>query len=54
MPIFAHANYLSVMLRALNMKSYSEEYLHKMEDLLVRQTQLLLGLPEDLNKTGEK
>jgi AcrR family transcriptional regulator len=50
MPIFAHANYMSVLQRVLNTKSYSEEYLQKMEDLLVRQTQLLLGLPEDLNK----
>lgn len=48
MPIFAHANYMTVLLRQLNAKSYPEEYLQKMEDLLVRQTQLLLGLPEDL------
>jgi AcrR family transcriptional regulator len=50
MPIFAHANYMSVLQRTFNTKSYSEEYLQKMEDLLVRQTQLLLGLPEDFNQ----
>jgi AcrR family transcriptional regulator len=48
MPIFAHANYMSLLLRQLNLKSYPEKYLKKMEDLLVRQTQLLMGLPEDL------
>ena len=47
MPIFAHANYMKVFLKALGAESYSEEYLQKLEDLLVRQTQLSLGLPED-------
>lgn len=47
MPIFAHANYMKAMLKRLNRESYSEEYLQQMEDLLVKQTQLLLGLPED-------
>jgi AcrR family transcriptional regulator len=48
MPIFAHANYRKAMLKRLKVKNYSNEYLKKMEDLLVRQTQLLLGLPEDV------
>lgn len=48
MPIFAHANYMKAMLKRLNTDTYTEEYLQKMEDLLVRQTQLLLGLPDDL------
>jgi len=47
MPIFDHANYRNAMLKRLKVKSYSDEYLKKMEDLLVRQAQLLLGLPQD-------
>lgn len=47
MPIFAHANYKKAMLKLLGVTEYSNEYLQKLEDLLVRQTQLLLGLPED-------
>lgn len=46
MPIFAHANYMKAMLKRLGMKRYSEEYLQKLEDVLVTQTQRLLGLPE--------
>jgi len=45
MPIFSHANYRSVVLKLLKMSEYSAEYLQCLEDLLVRQTQLLLGLP---------
>jgi AcrR family transcriptional regulator len=47
MPIFAHANYMKAFLKQMGAKTYSEEYLQKMEDLLVRQTQLSLNLPED-------
>lgn len=47
LPIFAHANYMKAFLKQLGAKTYSEEYLQKMEDLLVRQTQLSLNLPED-------
>lgn len=50
MPIFAHANYMTVLLKRMNKKHYSEEYLQKMEDLLVCQTQQLLGLPDDLEE----
>jgi len=47
MPIFSHANYMSVILKLLKTSEYSGEYLQRLEDLLVRQTQLLLGLPVD-------
>ncbi|MCF7849402.1 MAG: TetR/AcrR family transcriptional regulator [Kiritimatiellales bacterium] len=47
LPIFAHASYRKALLKGLGEKEYSEAYLQKMEDLLVRQTQLLLGLPDD-------
>jgi len=44
--IFSHANYMSVILKLLKTSGYSVEYLQRLENLLVRQTQLLLGLPE--------
>lgn len=47
MPIFAHADYRKTMLKMLGVERYSEEYLQKMEDLIVKQTQSLLGLPLD-------
>jgi len=47
MPIFSHANYMTTILKLLKSPQYSDEYLQRLEDLLVRQTQLLLGLPED-------
>jgi AcrR family transcriptional regulator len=47
MPIFAHADYMKTMLKMLGTDKYLEAYLQKMEDLLVKQTQLLLGLPLD-------
>ncbi len=47
MPIFAHADYMKTMHKMLGVKKYSDEYLQKMEDLIVKQTQLLLGLPLD-------
>ena len=46
MPIFSHANYMPMILKLLKVSEYSDEYLQRLEDLLVRQTQLLLGLPE--------
>jgi len=45
MPIFSHANYMPTILKLLKASQYSDEYLRKLEDLLVRQTQMLLGLP---------
>lgn len=47
MPVFAHADYMKAMLKMLGVEQYSEEYLQMMEDLIVKQTQLLLGLPLD-------
>jgi len=47
MPIFVHAHYKKTFLKQLGVKEYSEDYLQKMEDLLVKQTQLLMGLPQD-------
>jgi len=47
MPIFAHGDYMKAMLRMLKTDHYSELYLQRMEDLIVKQTQLLLGLPLD-------
>lgn len=47
MPIFSHANDMKAIQKRLGVDSYSEEYLQKMEDLLVKQTQRLLDLPED-------
>lgn len=46
-PIFAHANYQKALLGLLGAEEYSDEYLKKLEDLLVKKTQLTLGLPED-------
>ena len=50
MPIYAHADYMKTMLKVREADSYSDAYLQKMEDMLVRQAQLLLGLPEDKPK----
>ena len=47
LPIFAHANYRKVLLGLLDVEEYPDEYLKKLEDLLVKKTQLTLGLPED-------
>lgn len=47
MPVIAHANYMKPMLKRLNTDRYSETYLQTMEDLLVKQTLLLLDLPDD-------
>ena len=47
MPIYAHADYRKAMLKMLGAEEYSESYLQLMEDLIVKQTQLLLGLPLD-------
>jgi AcrR family transcriptional regulator len=44
-PVFFHADRIDFLLADLGEKRYSEEYLQKMEDIIVRQTQLVLGLP---------
>jgi AcrR family transcriptional regulator len=51
MPIFAHADYMKALLKLMKADHYSEAYLQKMEDLLVRQAQRSLGLPEDKPKS---
>ena len=47
MPIFAHANYSKAMQERMGVDAYSSDYLQKLENLLVKQTLLVLGLPED-------
>lgn len=44
-PIFFHAANMDFILDSLHEESYSAEYLQKLEDLIVLQTQLLMGLP---------
>lgn len=46
-PIIFHADNADSILTFLQRKSYSESYLAKMENMIVLQTQLLLGLPID-------
>lgn len=46
-PLYFHADYMEVLLMTLGVKSYSTEYLQKLEDVIVRQTQLYFGLPDD-------
>lgn len=47
MPLFFHADNAANILIFLKKDAYSEAYLEKMEDIIVVQTQLLLGLPTD-------
>ncbi|MCJ7601344.1 MAG: TetR/AcrR family transcriptional regulator, partial [Desulfobulbaceae bacterium] len=44
-PVFFHADRMDYILADLGEKRYSAEYLQKMEDIIVLQTQLVLGLP---------
>ena len=44
-PVFFHADRMDYILADLGEKRYSSEYLQKMEDIIVLQTQLALGLP---------
>lgn len=46
-PVYFHADYQSAILLMNGEDRFSAEYLQTLEDLLVRQTQLLLGLPDD-------
>lgn len=46
-PLYFHADYMEVILMNLGVESYSTEYLQKLEDTIVRQAQLLFGLPDD-------
>ncbi|WFB37348.1 TetR/AcrR family transcriptional regulator [Kiritimatiellota bacterium B12222] len=47
LPIYAQASYMNALLRQLKVPAYSDDYLEKFEDLLTRQTLLLLELPLD-------
>jgi len=44
-PVFFHADRMDFILVELGEKRYRAEYLQKMEDIIVMQTQLVLGLP---------
>ena len=44
-PVFFHADRMDFLLADLGEKRYSAEYLQKMEDIIVLQTQLAFGLP---------
>jgi hypothetical protein len=44
-PVFFHADRMDYILADLDEKEYSRKYLQNMEDLIVLQTQLVLGLP---------
>lgn len=48
MPVFAHAIYMKALHGLLHVDTYPEWYLQKLENILVRQTQLLFGLPLDI------
>ena len=50
MPIIAHINYMPTILKLLDASKFSDDYLKKLENLLVRQTQLMFGLPLTENK----
>ena len=47
MPIYAHVDYMKTIQRLMGVDRYEDDYLKKMEDLLVMQAQRLLGLPEE-------
>ena len=53
-PIYFHADNMDVILGALGMEKYSNEYIEKMEDILVRQTLLFFGLPDATNERSER
>ncbi|MCK9293598.1 MAG: TetR/AcrR family transcriptional regulator [Desulfobulbaceae bacterium] len=44
-PVFFHADRMDFILESLGEKRYSAEYLQKLEEVIVLQTQLSLGLP---------
>lgn len=44
-PVFFHADRMDFLLAELKEKRYSEEYLQNMENIIVLQTQVALGLP---------
>ncbi|MFH1216885.1 MAG: TetR/AcrR family transcriptional regulator [Pseudomonadota bacterium] len=44
-PVFFHADRMDFILESMSEDHYSSEYLQKMEDIIVLQTQMALGLP---------
>lgn len=46
-PVIFHSNFTEPILDQLGKKEFDSEYLNKMEDLIVRQAQWILGLPPD-------
>jgi hypothetical protein len=46
MPIYAHVDYMKAFLKMMGTDHYSADYLKRMENMLVKQSQRLLGLPE--------
>ena len=53
-PVCFHADYMDVILGILEVERYPEEYLRKMEEILVRQTLRYFGLPEATNEGSER
>ncbi len=53
-PIYFHADNMDVILGVLGMEKYSNEYIQKMGDILVRQTLLFFGLPDATNERSER
>ncbi|MFK5954118.1 MAG: TetR/AcrR family transcriptional regulator, partial [Desulfobacterium sp.] len=47
-PIIYYAENSENILRFMGKKTYENQYLQKLEDKIVRQNQLLLGLPPDI------
>ncbi len=50
-PIVSHADYMPFCLEHLGRDHYSDEYLNKMEDFIVQQTQQLLGITNNSSHT---
>lgn len=46
-PIYFHADYMEAIIEEIGIECYSQEYLQELEDVIVRQTQLYFGLPDD-------
>jgi AcrR family transcriptional regulator len=46
-PVFAHAENAHSILKFTKKEQYDQRYLEQMEDMIVLQTQMLLGLPPD-------
>ncbi len=47
-PLYFHGDYMESILEHLGADGYSPEYMQRLEDRIVKQTQLYFGLPDDL------